>query len=128
MPTKKTVSKVDQESTEVAKATQSRPEVARMPFKRIGKQKVVTIIEDDGTEDGHKVDYTLFFPGLKAAQLVVDDAKMGNGAISEAAYQQGIMEQVIVDPKTSWEYWNEHEGFGEVMNEADSFLGKWLHK
>lgn len=124
MAEKKTVSKDTKATTEVAQERQNRPEVTKMPMKRVGTTEDYTVKDADGNE----TTYTFFFPGLAKAEGIVDNARMGNGSISTRAYNQQLMDQVIVEPKTSWEYWEEHEGYREVMDEADSFLGKVLAK
>ena len=116
---KKTVSQDTKTTNEVAKARQKRDEVERMPLKRMGKTEKVTVKGQD---------YTLFFPGLKKAHQIVDLSRMGNGVMDNSAYDEALMKQVIVDPKTDWDYWDDHEGYGEVMEKADQFLGKWLRK
>lgn len=122
--TEKTTSRNTKDSNQAGRNNQNRPKVTKMPLARVGKTETYTF-ED---EDHNKTEYKFFFPGLKNAQLIIDNARMGNGAISEAAYNQGLMEQVIVEPKTDWGYWNDNAGYAEVMDAADGFLGKWLHK
>ena len=119
----KTVSQDTKATNEVAKARQKRDEVERMPLKRMGKTETITVDDYDGPKD-----YTLFFPGLKKAHNLVDFARMGNGVIDNTTYNEGLMKTVIVEPKTDWDYWDEHDGYGKVMDEADRFLGEWLHK
>lgn len=120
---KKTVSQDTKTTNEVAKARQKRDEVERMPLKRMGKTETITVDDYDGPKD-----YTFFFPGLKKAHNLVDFARMGNGVIDNTTYNEGLMKTVIVEPQTNWDYWDEHDGYGKVMDEADRFLGEWLRK
>ncbi|ARW50296.1 MULTISPECIES: hypothetical protein [Levilactobacillus] len=120
---KKTVSQDTKATNEVAKARQKRDEAERVPLKRIGKTETITVEDFDGPKD-----YTFFFPGLKKAHNLVDFARMGNGVIDNTTYNEGLMKTVIVEPKTDWDYWDEHDGYGKVMDEADRFLGEWLRK
>lgn len=124
MAENKTVSKDTKATTEVAQVRQNRPEVTKMPMKRVGTTEDYTVKDAEGNE----TTYTFFFPGIAKAEELIDNARMGNGAISTRAYNQQVMAQVIVEPKTDWDYWEEHEGYSEVMDAADSFLGKILHK
>jgi len=120
----KTVSDITKISNEAGKDNQKRAEITKMPLKRVGQQDTYTFKDEDGNE----TTYTFFFPGLRPAQDIIDYAKMGNGAIAEADYNQGLMDKVIVDPKTNWDYWDDHEGYAAVMDAADQFLGKWMRK
>ncbi|CRH18102.1 conserved hypothetical protein [Carnobacterium maltaromaticum] len=49
---------------------------------------------------------------------------MLNGVISDEAYNHQLMEIVIIEPKTNWDYWDENAGYREVMALADNFLGR----
>lgn len=120
----KTVSKDTKATAEAAQANQNRPEVTKMPMKRVGTTRDFTFKDSDGNE----TKYTFYFPGLAKAEDILDNARMGNGVVSTRAYNQQLMDQVIVEPKTDWTYWEEHEGYREVMDEADSFLGQVLGK
>jgi len=120
---KKTVSKDTQATNEVAKARQQRDEAERVPLKRMGKTETITVDDFDGPKE-----YTFFFPGLRKAHNIVDQSRMGNGVVDNDVYDGRLMKEVIVEPKTSWDYWDDHEGYGEVMEKADQFLGKWLRK
>jgi len=120
---KKTVSKDTQATNEVAKARQQRDEAERVPLKRMGKTETITVDDFDGPKE-----YTFFFPGLRKAHNIVDQSRMGNGVVDNDVYDGRLMKEVIVEPKTSWDYWDDHEGYGEVMEKADQFLGKWLQK
>ncbi|CAJ1226668.1 hypothetical protein [Lactiplantibacillus xiangfangensis] len=121
---KKTISSDTKETNEVAKARQNRPESAKKPMARMGQTKEFTFKDSDGKETA----YTFQFPGLRAAEELRDGSRMANGVVAASRYNEELMKQVIVDPKTDWNYWDEHEGYGEVMDQADSFLGGLLYK
>lgn len=80
---------------------------------KIGEQKKVTI---DGIE------YTLQFPGVREVVRMRDRNKNNAGQLVEEKYYEDVMKNVIVDPKTNWDYWEEHDGFKEIMDEAATFL------
>ncbi|MED4977223.1 hypothetical protein NST70_13675 [Weizmannia sp. FSL K6-0777] len=80
---------------------------------KIGEQKKVTI---DGIE------YTLQFPGVREVVRMRDRNKNNVGQLVEEKYYEDVMKNVIVDPKTNWDYWEEHDGFKEIMDEAATFL------
>lgn len=82
-----------------------------------------------GTQEKHTVEgveYTFQFPGVKATIELLDRCKNRFDNIVESAYYEEIMENVIVDPKVDWDYWEEHAGLREVMALADNFLGRAL--
>ena len=70
------------------------------------------------TVDG--IEYTLQHPGMREAVKMRDRCKK-DGDIVEEKYYKEIMDFVIVEPRVSWEYWDEHDGFQEVMTEAIKF-------
>lgn len=85
---------------------------------KFGKQENFTAT--DGTE------YTFQFPGTRKVQEMLDTSKV-RGAVSDLLYNEQIMEHVIVQPLgVNWEYWDEHEGYREVTEAADNFLGSLL--
>ena len=96
-------------------AKNSIPEAEKKPFNRFGKQE---------THEVKGIEYTFQFPGVRAAQEIVDVAKGPSGTFSDGRYNQQLMDMVIVSPKTDWDYWDEHEGYTEVMALADNFLGR----
>lgn len=82
-----------------------------------------------GLQEKHKVagvEYTFQFPGVKATIELLDRCKNHFGIVVDSAYYEEIMENVIVDPKVDWEYWETHDGLREVMALADNFLGRQL--
>ncbi|WP_436704237.1 hypothetical protein [Lactiplantibacillus plantarum] len=124
MTEKKTVSKDTKATTEAAQVRQNRPEATKMPMKRVGTTKDYVYKDEEGNE----TTYTFFFPGIAKAEEIIDNARMGNGALADRPYHQGLMDQVIVEPKTDRDYWEEHSGYHTVMQEADSFLVEILFK
>ena len=93
-------------------------EVEKTPMKKFGKQEKHTVKD---------IGYTFQFPGIRAAQRILDASKMGNGAFNDEAYNTQLMETIIVEPKTDWDYWDENDGYLEVMALADNFLGRMLN-
>lgn len=84
---------------------------------KFGKQEVQTI---------EGVEYTFQFPGTRKVQEMLDEASQ-RGSFSNTKYHEDIMEHVIVKPLgVNWEYWDENEGYREVMALADNFLGRQL--
>jgi hypothetical protein len=90
----------------------------KQPVSKFGKQETYTAT--DGTK------YTFQFPGTQAAMELLDRAKNNIGVVIDSKYKAELMEHIIVDPKVSYDYFDEHDGFMEVTNEADRFLGSLL--
>lgn len=81
---------------------------------KFGKQKKVTI---QGTE------YTLQHPGTRRMVELQDEAvNLNTGKPNSADLYDLYMKEVVVDPKVNYEYFDEHEGFMELMREVQSFL------
>ncbi|MFB7302620.1 hypothetical protein [Heyndrickxia sporothermodurans] len=81
-----------------------------------GKQKKVTV---------GGVEYTLQHPGVKRAFEITDDAMKPNQQVpSMMKLFEAYMKDVIVEPKTDWDYWDEKppNDVNELMQEVDSFL------
>jgi hypothetical protein len=85
----------------------------KKPMAKFGEQKVVEI---EGTE------YTLQHPGIREAVKMRDRCKDMNGQMNEEKYYSALMEHVIVQPKVNWAYFDEHDGFNDLMAEAATFL------
>lgn len=66
--------------------------------------------------------YTFTFPGMEKFQEVVDEYS----PYGQKDYYEAIMENIII-PKISWDYWDNHSGYLEVMQAADQFLAKYLN-
>lgn len=71
------------------------------------------------------IEFTFQHPGIRKT-LQINDTSRGDGGkfLSEQYYSQ-LMEHVIVNPKTNWEFWDEDENFellDEVMATAATFL------
>lgn len=77
------------------------------------------------TEVIEGVEYTFQFPGTRRTQQILDRARM-TGVHSDEVFNELLMKEVIVNPKTDWDYWDAHKGYSEVMAAADRFLGKNL--
>ncbi|MDF2657762.1 MAG: hypothetical protein K0Q94_553 [Paenibacillus sp.] len=69
------------------------------------------------------VEYTFQFPGVRKAIQISDASKDRFGNLkSEPLYDQ-LMEHVIVEPRTNWDYWDENmEHMEEVFGTAFRFL------
>ncbi|KIN49138.1 hypothetical protein QNK06_15120 [Bacillus subtilis] len=81
---------------------------------KFGKQKKVTI---------KGIEYTLQHPGTKRMVEIQDEAvNLNLGKPNSAAMYELFMKEVVVQPKVSFEYFDEHEGFMELMKEVQSFL------
>lgn len=95
---------------------------------KLGKQTEVTITEDVLDKDGKKTDtvdvvYKLQHPGVKKATEILDATIVdGSGKTSITTMYEEYMKHVIVEPKTDWDYWEEHEGMQKVMGECATFL------
>lgn len=90
---------------------------ADKPARKFGKQLTKTI---------QGVKYTFVFPGVKAAIEILDRSKNAYGVRLDSAFYQEIMDNVIGAPHVDYEFFETHDGFLEVMNEADRFLGSLL--
>lgn len=112
---KSTATKKDIEAAQVAQAL---PKDVKQPLRKYGQS-------EDHTVAG--IDYTFQFPGVRHAQRIIDAAKIGPNTYSDEAYNSAIMSDVIVKPANiDWDYWEEHDGYREVMALADNFLGRLL--
>lgn len=82
-----------------------------------------------GLQESHTVQgvtYTFQFPGVKNTLEILDRSRNAFGNVVDSKYYEELMDNVIVEPKTDWDYWDEHNGIREVMNLADNFLGRQL--
>lgn len=97
-----------------AKATENKEE---QKVSKFGKQHKHT---------AHGVQYIMQFPGTRRVQEILDNS-MVRGQINETIYNEQLMEDVIVQPSgLTFEYWDENDGYREVMKETDRFLGGLL--
>ncbi|KRI41016.1 hypothetical protein, partial [Acinetobacter baumannii] len=53
---------------------------------------------------------------------IQDRAQTENGLPSTEKMAEEMFKHVIVDPKVSFDYFDEHDGFEEVLKEAMTFL------
>lgn len=70
------------------------------------------------------VEYTFQRPSMHETVKMRDRCKDRNGELVEEKYYNEIMKYVVVEPKVDWEYWDDHEGFQEVMAEAIKFCNE----
>lgn len=110
------MSNENKETVKALEAKNAIPEKEKQPLKKFGKQKKVTVAG---------VEYTLQFPGVRRAQQILDNSKT-SGVFRDDAYHTMLMDEIIVDPKIDWDYWDENEGYIELMGETDIFLGGLL--
>lgn len=89
------------------------------------QEELQTKLHFEETETIEGVEYTFQFPGTRRTQQILDRSKM-TGVHSDEVFNDLLMKEVIVHPKTNWDYWDSHEGYREVMDKADRFLGKNL--
>lgn len=86
--------------------------------KKSGTQKEFKF--NEGTKE-EKV-YLFQHPGVRMGVQIRDRSKDQFGNLIEEKYWEQLMQHVIVKPKTDWDYWEENDGFMEVMKEAANFL------
>lgn len=92
---------------------------------KVEEKQTKFLKQEEYTHEETGIKYTFSFPGTKRVQEILDKSK-GFAGIVETTYNELLMEEVIASPKTDWDYWDEHDGYREVMAEADRFLGKLL--
>lgn len=81
--------------------------------------------QDEHTHKETGIKYVFQFPGTKRAQEILDISKQGV-SFSDAIYNELLMKEVIASPQTDWDYWDEHNGYKDVLDAADRFLGGLL--
>jgi hypothetical protein len=86
--------------------------------KKSGSQKQYTYTDSEGKETV----YTFQHPGVRGGVQLRGRAKDATGNLDEEKYYEELMKKVVVDPKNNWEYWEDNEGFQDVMKEASTFL------
>ena len=88
-------------------------------LKKSGSQEDFVFTDSTGKETTYKLQY----PGLREATKIKDKTKnaLGYGFVEEELYNE-LMKTVIVEPRTSWDYWEENEGANEVLQAAQKFL------
>jgi len=90
-------------------------EMERMKMAKKGTQKEVTV---------EGVDYIFQHPGLLESIRIRDRSKNENGALIEENIFKELMDHVIFlkdGGKVTWDHFEEHEGFKEVIKEASAF-------
>ncbi|MGG1105638.1 hypothetical protein ABES74_02335 [Bacillus subtilis] len=81
---------------------------------KFGKQKKVTI---------KGIEYTLQHPGTRRSIEFNDEAiNINTGMFSSAKLYELYMKEVVVEPKVSYDYFDEKPGFLELMKEVQTFL------
>lgn len=75
------------------------------------------------TETIGGIEFTFQHPGMRQLVRITDQSKNKHGVLQAEQYYQQLMTHVIVDPKTGWDFWEEHEELmEEVMAAAVNFL------
>lgn len=82
---------------------------------KFGKQEKVDVpvTNLDGEETGEVIKALLNYPGTQAAQKLQDTLQSANGYYNLVDFYQGLMKDVILKPKVSYEY------FDKKIKEAD---------
>lgn len=80
---------------------------------KIGTQKTVTV---------EGIDYVLQHPGSREYARIQDRTQTEIGIPSTEKLSEEIFKHVIVEPKVSWEYFDEQDGYEEVLKESMTFL------
>lgn len=109
--TKKKTNKRRQSDRAVFLNFKLKSEVDKMP--KIGTQKVVEI---------EGVKYTLQHPGSREYLRIQDRTQNEFGVPSMEKMAEELFKHVVVDPKVSIEYFDEHDGMDELIKEAMNFL------
>lgn len=86
---------------------------------RFGEQKVVEIKQEDGSVEK----FTLQYPGIRVVLDIYDNAQMANGNLSRTSFADQAFAEVVVDPvKLDLDYFDEHDGFNELLDQIAEFL------
>lgn len=95
------------------------PAVPTKKVSRFGEQKVVEIKQEDGSVGK----FTLQYPGIRVVLDIYDNAQMANGNLSRTAFADQAFAEVVVDPvKLDLDYFDEHDGFNELLDQIAEFL------
>ncbi|AKG05814.1 hypothetical protein AAV35_012675 [Salimicrobium jeotgali] len=68
------------------------------------------------------VTYTFQHPGTRAFAQIQDRIQVEGGKMSSERMSEELFKHVIVEPKVDFDYFDEHDGYEEVITEAMSFL------
>lgn len=93
---------------------------------KVEEKQTKFLKQEEYTHKPTGIKYVFSFPGTKRVQEILDESKGLNGHVMDSIYNEKIMKEVIASPQTNWDYWDENDGYREVMAEADRFLGKLL--
>jgi hypothetical protein len=72
-------------------------------------------------QDGNQTTYQMKWPGLEAVERMLDGATDSDGKLVNSVLYDSLMKHVITT-KVDWKYWDEHDGYAEVMGEAEAFI------
>lgn len=73
--------------------------------------------------DDTEVTYNFKFPGFQRIIKLQAEATADDGSLMTAEYYKGLMKHVITNEEVNFSYWDHHDGYAEVMQEADLFVG-----
>ncbi|GEP72034.1 hypothetical protein FD12_GL001390 [Lentilactobacillus rapi DSM 19907 = JCM 15042] len=76
--------------------------------------------------DGKKVTYDFKFPGFEKFENLVENSTAITGQIVFSEYYKGLMKDVITND-VNFAYWDHHDGYSVVMNQADRFMGQLVY-
>lgn len=90
--------------------------------------KVKTVEVDEG--NGVKATYTLTFPGYEIAQRLIDIRMDATGSPQPFNSNKALMEEVIKSDqgKVDYNYWDKHTGMNTVLSEAADFITETIEK
>lgn len=80
---------------------------------KIGTQKTIKV---------EGIEYTLQHPGTREFVRIQDRAQTETGLPSTEKLAEEVFKHVVVNPKVDFEYFDEHDGFDEVLKESLTFL------
>lgn len=95
---------------------------------KVGKEE--TFVIDDNK--GHKFELVLRYPGTLKALEVIEDSKYtdGGGTSNIDLFNNAIDEGIVVAPKEmvqkKFEFFDNHNGYGKVVENIAKFLGDKL--
>lgn len=94
---------------------------------KVEEKQTKFLKQEEYTHEETGIKYVFQFPGTKRAREILDESKE-TGSFRDAVYHELLMKEVIASPQTDWDYWDEHDGYMDVLSKADTFLGGLLFK
>ncbi|QBO37281.1 hypothetical protein EQG49_12830 [Periweissella cryptocerci] len=93
-------------------------------YQKFGSTDSISITDTDDTV----IEYKFQFPGVEETVTLKDNAKSADGVFIWHDYYKSIMDVVLVSPRTDFDYWENHKGFGQVMEAGVDFLERFLYE